>query len=160
MIPRYQHDCPACLFMGRHGKYDTYYCPSEAGGEHGGSVIARFGDEAGDYASSPVSCALTCDLNLEEHPEAPHVAYVRLARRLLHDGFIQLRTDHRAVARRRLDWMADPTWEIIRSEYLRAIALERGHHLAAGQFVADEEDAYRAAMKYCCDNGLKELIPK
>jgi len=101
MTPRYTHDCPACLFMGRHGQYDTYFCPKSQGDGDSGSVIARYGNEGHEYASSPTSCALACDLNLEEHKDAAHVAYVRLARRLLHEGYFNLTVNATRVAERK-----------------------------------------------------------
>jgi hypothetical protein len=45
-MPRHQHDCQECVFLGRWGTYDLYY--------HGGgfeTVIARYGSSGDDYQS-------------------------------------------------------------------------------------------------------------
>jgi hypothetical protein len=44
-LPRYEHDCESCLYLGREGKYDLYYCPT------GPTVVARSSSEGGDYLS-------------------------------------------------------------------------------------------------------------
>ena len=50
--PRYEHGCPACLFLGTHDHDDLYVCKPEVGGP---SVLARHSDEGHDYSSSLVS---------------------------------------------------------------------------------------------------------
>lgn len=40
---RFEHDCDACTFHGRLGKYDVY--------RHNDSIILRFGDDGPDYRS-------------------------------------------------------------------------------------------------------------
>ena len=48
--PRYPHDCVACVFLGRYGPDDLYFCASL------GHFTARFGD--GDkYSTAPLSLA-------------------------------------------------------------------------------------------------------
>lgn len=42
--PQFEHDCDRCIFLGRHEKYDLYFCPTEP------TVIARYGVD-GDYLS-------------------------------------------------------------------------------------------------------------
>ncbi len=44
--PRYDHDCPCCIFLGKEEQYDLYYC-RQMGMP---TVIARFGPD-GDYLS-------------------------------------------------------------------------------------------------------------
>lgn len=48
--PRYQHDCPICVFKGSFEKWDVYVCSK---GLLGDSLIARFGDSGEQYASFP-----------------------------------------------------------------------------------------------------------
>jgi hypothetical protein len=44
---RYEHDCPKCVFLGRWGATDLYFC-----GEHRApTVISRRSDEPSDYVS-------------------------------------------------------------------------------------------------------------
>lgn len=44
--PRYDHDCDICWYLGRYRKWDLYVCPLRP------TVIARFGNDGPDYASS------------------------------------------------------------------------------------------------------------
>lgn len=88
--PRYQHDCTSCLFLGRVGRRDAYFCPA---GPLGGSVLLRDGVRAFDYSSMPTSVALTSGLQLGE-----------LARHVLQLGFVELKVRRRKVEQhRRLD---------------------------------------------------------
>lgn len=50
--PHHAHDCNACTFLGRHGKYDLYYCRKQ-GVEPDvmATVIARYGSDGPDYQS-------------------------------------------------------------------------------------------------------------
>lgn len=50
MKPRFTHDCTRCVFTGADAEYDFYFCP----GSLGGSIIARFGNDGPEYASSAV----------------------------------------------------------------------------------------------------------
>jgi hypothetical protein len=50
-MPRYTHDCDACEYLGEHLEYDLYYCPRC----DGGTVLARYGNDGPDYASTMVS---------------------------------------------------------------------------------------------------------
>ncbi len=43
--PRYKHDCDACVFLGRYGVNDLYFCASEP------TLIARQSSEGSDYLS-------------------------------------------------------------------------------------------------------------
>jgi hypothetical protein len=43
--PRYEHDCVGCIFLGRYGVNDLYYCASEP------TLIARQSSEGSDYLS-------------------------------------------------------------------------------------------------------------
>jgi len=52
MKPRFQHDCDKCIFLGHFNEHDVYFCPKS----NGGSLLARYGDDGPDYASSPVCC--------------------------------------------------------------------------------------------------------
>lgn len=59
--PRYQHDCTACTYLGQVEEYDLYYCPQGKVP----TVIARFGDEGGDYISemnSDMPCLQTAQM--------------------------------------------------------------------------------------------------
>ncbi len=53
LVPRFQHDCDECIFVGFlevEGKLtDCYVCEHE----NGASVIARFSSRGADYASVP-----------------------------------------------------------------------------------------------------------
>ena len=46
LIPKFEHDCSECVFLGHFQKSDLYVCR--------GTVIARFSDEPRDYASGIV----------------------------------------------------------------------------------------------------------
>ncbi len=55
-MPRFEHDCSTCVFLGRHRRADLYVCPYP---EHmAESVIARYSSEGSDYASSPASIVM------------------------------------------------------------------------------------------------------
>lgn len=58
--PRFPHDCSECRFLGtvdggdpyrgsQFMRFDLYYCAST----DDGSLLARYGDEGGEYLSSP-----------------------------------------------------------------------------------------------------------
>jgi hypothetical protein len=49
--PHFKHDCDHCEFWGHWFGHDVYYC--------GGSIVARWGDDGPDYASSPLSVLVT-----------------------------------------------------------------------------------------------------
>lgn len=44
-MPKFQHDCTACIFLGHFEDHDLYYCDREP------TVIARFGDDGPQYGS-------------------------------------------------------------------------------------------------------------
>lgn len=44
-MPKFQHDCSRCVYLGHFEDHDLYYCAGEP------TVIARFGDEGPDYGS-------------------------------------------------------------------------------------------------------------
>lgn len=46
--PRYKHDCKRCVFLGRHERYDLYFC-DQGGGLP--TVIARYSSDGPDYIS-------------------------------------------------------------------------------------------------------------
>ena len=48
---RYTHDCPACTFEGRFGRYDAYFC--RAGGDEYATALLRYGHEGSQYKSRP-----------------------------------------------------------------------------------------------------------
>lgn len=50
-MPRYTHDCDACEPLGEHLEYDLYYCPRC----DGGTIIARYGNDGPEYASTMLS---------------------------------------------------------------------------------------------------------
>lgn len=105
--PRFQHDCKNCHFFGQSGDLDLYYCArSEA--DFGGSVVARYGNDAPEYHSSPVSVLLGSILERGVH--APHDVMVRLAKKLLGDGYVRLSTNYgklRDKAADDADWNQD-----------------------------------------------------
>ena len=47
VTPTYLHDCPQCVFLGRHNGQDLYFCDQTIP-----TVVARFGDEGSEYTSS------------------------------------------------------------------------------------------------------------
>ena len=47
--PRHTHDCAACVFVGRTGRYDLYACPDK----RGTTYVARYGPDGPDYLSAP-----------------------------------------------------------------------------------------------------------
>lgn len=57
-LPRYQHDCVHCKYLGRvlrkHVEYDLWI---RSAGMIGGTVIARYGDTGSEYKSLPLSIA-------------------------------------------------------------------------------------------------------
>jgi hypothetical protein len=50
--PRFIHDCKSCLYLGRHEEYDMWFCPTC----DEGTLIARYDNEGGEYASTPLFC--------------------------------------------------------------------------------------------------------
>lgn len=55
----FTHDCERCVYLGHHDGLDVYYCPvsAAASGILGGTVVARYGNEGHEYASTDV-CSL------------------------------------------------------------------------------------------------------
>jgi len=51
MTPRYEHDCPACTFVGIYKEYDLWVCVDSPASHS--SLIARTSDEPPDYSSYP-----------------------------------------------------------------------------------------------------------
>lgn len=49
-MPRYEHDCSNCVYLGQYKESDLYFCPKDLLGP---TIIARHG-LAGDYASGIV----------------------------------------------------------------------------------------------------------
>ena len=52
-IPLFEHDCKSCRYLGIYMLNDLYFCGHNAGNirnEHA-TVIARYGDDCGDYSS-------------------------------------------------------------------------------------------------------------
>ena len=50
MIPRFTHDCDACVFKGQFGEFDVWFCERC----DSGTWIARYSSEPSEYASYPV----------------------------------------------------------------------------------------------------------
>lgn len=150
MTPRYQHDCENCIFMGKDGRYDLYFCPRV---DHG-SVIARFGDDPGDYGSSPVSTALTMDpaVTSPEYANEPHVAYFRLAQRLLQGDLVTVELNRTKIAEHRISHT--PTWDDVYRAFYDALA----YRLDVEEKDRPQE-AFRLAEKYCRDSFISDLIP-
>lgn len=48
MTPKFTHDCETCTFLGHFYDHDVYLCGNQ-------SIIARHGDDGGDYYSMPQS---------------------------------------------------------------------------------------------------------
>jgi hypothetical protein len=44
--PRYEHDCNACVYLGKHKEFDLYFCDTAFP-----TIIARFSSDGPDYAS-------------------------------------------------------------------------------------------------------------
>jgi len=47
-MPRYEHDCDRCIFLGEDGIYDLYYCDRTP------TVVCRYGNEGREYGSGLV----------------------------------------------------------------------------------------------------------
>jgi hypothetical protein len=101
MTPRYKHDCTACIFQGRSGEYDLYFCPASEG-DWGGTVLARYGNDAPAYSSGPLSCYLTSDI--PRTMDSAGYALQRLAKRMLGDGVVRLSLDREKVNELRETW--------------------------------------------------------
>jgi len=43
--PQYKHDCDRCIFLGREGEYDLYFCKDEP------TIICRYGNDGPEYGS-------------------------------------------------------------------------------------------------------------
>lgn len=48
-MPRYQHDCSTCKFLGEHEEYDLYVCAHKD--RQIDTIIARCGNKGPDYTS-------------------------------------------------------------------------------------------------------------
>lgn len=68
-VPKYQHDCTSCVFLGGYVKpgsgthCDLYYCSKC----DEGTVIARVGSDGPDYASVPINVLLYAGYH-SDHP--------------------------------------------------------------------------------------------
>ncbi len=101
MTPRYQHDCTACIFQGRHGDYDLYYCPRDGIG--GGTVLARASNVPSDYQSSMVTHCLTGDCAVDKGSAT--YALRCLARRLMTDEVVSVQINRDKVNDLRDLWL-------------------------------------------------------
>lgn len=50
-MPKYNHSCDNCRFLGTYFDHDVYVC-------HNSTVLARYGDHDSDYASMPIKVFL------------------------------------------------------------------------------------------------------
>lgn len=50
MKPKFEHDCEDCAFLGHFYDHDVYRC--------GRSILARYGNEGGEYQSMPKSALI------------------------------------------------------------------------------------------------------
>lgn len=50
-MPKFQHDCDTCTFLGTFFDHDVYHCGNNMGN---GSIIARYGSDGPEYASMPL----------------------------------------------------------------------------------------------------------
>jgi hypothetical protein len=53
--PQYEHDCDACKFLGKYGKYDMWYCGGKDARFTSPVPILRYGSDGPDYASYDLS---------------------------------------------------------------------------------------------------------
>ena len=51
-MPKFKHDCPACIFLGEYKGDDLYFCPQRTLGTP--SLVIRHSDEGSDYSSGIV----------------------------------------------------------------------------------------------------------
>jgi len=70
MKPRFQHDCDNCIFIGHFHNHDVHICPHDS--LVGSFVIARYGNDAPDYASAP-TCVIKAILEDKESKEDEYV---------------------------------------------------------------------------------------
>jgi len=94
--PRFDHDCSGCMYLGNYKEFDVYYCRDSGAG----SIILRFGDEAPEYASSPVSCAFYTDPELSETSYVMH----KVAIDLLRCGYVKLHVNEEHIEKEKYFW--------------------------------------------------------
>lgn len=56
---RYRHDCDSCRFLGADSQHEWYFCKGIKSPH--GTIIARSGDDPGDYWSCPLDVLKTAD---------------------------------------------------------------------------------------------------
>ena len=78
-MPKFQHDCRGCTFLGRFNDKDLYFCTQGSTWHH--TVIARFGDDGPDY-SSGLPFAVEGEFGIPELLEAKKRA---IAKGLIHE---------------------------------------------------------------------------
>lgn len=61
MNKKWNHDCDSCEFLRTLGRFNLYFCPME----HGGSIVARYGDDLSSYISMDMESVFSCDLEHE-----------------------------------------------------------------------------------------------
>lgn len=54
-MPRYNHDCTHCVFLGEMSRYDLYVCPHN---KRIKTLVARYGNDWSDYFSGTEFAAL------------------------------------------------------------------------------------------------------
>ncbi len=62
-MPRFRHDCDRCQSLGQYGPHDLYVC-------HGGTLLARYGDDGPEYASLDREIVEQHEARLRARPEA------------------------------------------------------------------------------------------
>ena len=51
-LPRFEHDCKKCHFLGQYEKYDLYWCETPSELKTLDSLLARYGNDGPEYLSS------------------------------------------------------------------------------------------------------------
>lgn len=67
MHPNFAHTCDRCTFLGQSGGHDLYMCDTDD--ELFATVIARYGNNPSEYASSPARQVKRCLAELRKYAD-------------------------------------------------------------------------------------------
>lgn len=153
--PRFKHDCDSCDFLGQYNGYDLYFC-ARADSSMGGSVIARYGNDGSNYASSGMSVASSYKLSSEtlQQDGLEHIRALRVAMLIAFDmGLAGKYRDNHARGYRVLRF-ANPvpnknqmlSWSAIidneRRAYENAYSVDDGVYAEIVQVIASNADDF------------------
>lgn len=133
--PRFKHDCKACIFLGTYAGHDLYYCKGSESSSMGGSLIARYGNDGSNYASSSPSITHKLSSPIMQQDGLDSIRAIRVALLIAYDmGIVGDYKDNQSKG-----------YRIIRQRKLHmSVGLEPAH-VDVSDIITNERKAYSQA---------------